>query len=216
MLDPPLTVQGEQQARELAQHLLLVGHTSQVIVSSPLRRALQTASLGCWRFLENGAQVVAQPLSQETSNVPCDTGQDVASIRGLFTDQPINLDAVELAWNSKTGKWSQDDEAVKQRAADLREWLSNLPAEELTLVTHGFFIHYLTEDGSDLEKHGTCSDHRLLNLMLKTNDSLQGLVSDIANYERTIWSRPGSAMRSAKRKVPKQAERFPCRRKVPD
>lgn len=35
---------------------------------------------------------------------------------------------------------------VRQRAAELRTWIYNRPEEHIALVTHGGFLHYLTED----------------------------------------------------------------------
>ncbi|KAJ8061186.1 hypothetical protein OCU04_010259 [Sclerotinia nivalis] len=50
--------------------------------------------------------------------------------------------------------YAPNHEAVQARAATLRAWLYQLEAQHVVLVTHGAFLHYLTEDGTveDLKK----------------------------------------------------------------
>ncbi|KAI9808882.1 MAG: hypothetical protein M1827_007157 [Pycnora praestabilis] len=49
------------------------------------------------------------------------------------------------------GKWAPTAEAIQGRAREARQWLKNRSEKEIVLVTHGGFLHYLTEDwtGSD-------------------------------------------------------------------
>lgn len=35
---------------------------------------------------------------------------------------------------------------MKRRAAAMRDWIYNRPEKHIALVTHGGFLHYLTED----------------------------------------------------------------------
>jgi len=48
------------------------------------------------------------------------------------------------------GEYEASVEAVEKRAAALRCWLWNRPEENIALVTHGAFLHYLTEDWTGL------------------------------------------------------------------
>jgi len=47
---------------------------------------------------------------------------------------------------SQAGEYEASLEAVQKRAAALRVWLWKRPEEHIVLVTHGAFLHYLTED----------------------------------------------------------------------
>jgi broad specificity phosphatase PhoE len=49
----------------------------------------------------------------------------------------------------QTGKWAPTAAALKNRALEARRWLKSRPEKEIVLVTHGGFLHYLTEDWED-------------------------------------------------------------------
>ena len=42
--------------------------------------------------------------------------------------------------------------AVRRRAAELRSWLWNRPEKHIALVSHGAFLHYLTEDWATYDR----------------------------------------------------------------
>lgn len=143
-MDPELTLTGVQQARDLK--LAFPAHEQiEVIFSSPLQRALQTALLAFGETTANDKAVIALPLAQETSHALCDTGRDVAALRELLPESNIDYQYVGLDWNSKRERWSQKDAAVEARAVDLRDYLASRPELEVVLVTHGYFLHFLTE-----------------------------------------------------------------------
>jgi hypothetical protein len=79
----------------------------------------------------------------------------------------VSFDLVSVGeWGSKAGRWASDQEALKQRARETRKWLrekmkqlslsdSHTPIVngekqyirgDCVLVTHGGFLHILTED----------------------------------------------------------------------
>lgn len=68
----------------------------------------------------------------------------------------------------QTGIYAPTLPAVRRRAAELRQWLWNRPEKHIALMTHGAFLHYLTEDWATYDKaHGKwegCLDSRLFNL----------------------------------------------------
>ena len=66
--------------------------------------------------------------------------------------KPVDLTLVTEGWNSKQGKWADDDEAIEERAKEMRKWLQARPEKEIVLVTHGGFLHYFTGDWSDSVK----------------------------------------------------------------
>lgn len=144
VLDPGLTSKGVQQA--CALKLAFPAHEQvEAVFSSPLQRALQTALLAFRGTAAIDKAVIALPLAQETSHALCDTGRDLAELKELFSGSSIDYQYVGPDWNSKLGKWSQNDTAVEDRAMDLRDYLASRPEREIVLVTHGFFLHFLTE-----------------------------------------------------------------------
>jgi broad specificity phosphatase PhoE len=143
-LDPEITQVGIQQARDLGRRFPF--HASiEAVFSSPLQRALRTALLAFGENRPIDDRIVALPLAQETSHALCDTGRNVDALKALFPETKVEYQYLEPDWNSKTGRWSQDDVAVEQRATRLRDFLACRPEQEIVLVTHGFFLHFLTE-----------------------------------------------------------------------
>ncbi|KAJ5760397.1 hypothetical protein N7520_007553 [Penicillium odoratum] len=155
--DAHLTETGKTQCRDLRDNFPYHDEVS-LILASPLRRTIQTAAHSFQPVLEKRqVPFVLVPKAQEISKQPCDIGQDSdvlkAEIPGLITpgaacfDQ-ANLDTslLEDGWNSKKGIYAPTSAAVRKRAAELRTWLWRLPHEHVVLVTHGAFLHYLTED----------------------------------------------------------------------
>ena len=96
--------------------------------------------------------VIALPETQETFDVPCDTGIDASLLAKEMEGKPIDLSRVENGWNSKTGYWAPTKSEVEKRAKDVRSWLRNRSEEEIVVVGHGGFLHYLTEDWTDFNE----------------------------------------------------------------
>jgi broad specificity phosphatase PhoE len=197
--DTILTEAGRLQAAKLRASLPNSSRRNiGVVVSSPLRRALQTALIGFEeliladraKVIANGIsddsaatdqsqsrtqpfRLVALPEAQETSDLPCDTGLPVADLAAEFDALDskwrgcVNFDLVSAEeWGSKTGRWACDRETLEKRARDTRIWLrqkmrqlslsENHPTTtkgekvhvrgDCVLVTHGGFLHLLTED----------------------------------------------------------------------
>ena len=94
-------------------------------------------------------KVIALPEIQETSDLPCDTGNDVAILLEEFADKPVDLGLVMKDWNSKAGKWAATSTAIEKRAREARVWLRGRKEENIAVVTHGGFLHFLTEVGSN-------------------------------------------------------------------
>jgi hypothetical protein len=77
-----------------------------MVVASPLRRTIYTALLGFETDIKSkGLKIVALPEIQETSDVACDTGSDVAVLKKEVDEKglPVDLGLVVEGWNSKVG-----------------------------------------------------------------------------------------------------------------
>ena len=111
--DAPLTELGKRQASRLPALTPELQETVEVILSSPLRRTLQTVSLGysdALKRLGGPGQVVCLPELQgrsradlECNDVPCDTGSDRAVLERLPEFASFNLSKLTPEWNSKQG-----------------------------------------------------------------------------------------------------------------
>ena len=163
MHDPSLTVLGEEQCRYLMEDFPYHQHVD-LLVASPLRRTIYTTLLGFKPVITRGLRILTLPEAQEVADLPCDTGSDVKLLKEEFHNQPVDFSLVHDGWNSKKGKWSADAKSIEARAREVRNWLRARPERHIVLVTHGGFLHSLTEDWSDSGKcnglsrvwEGTC------------------------------------------------------------
>ncbi|KAK5053769.1 hypothetical protein LTR84_001730 [Exophiala bonariae] len=175
-LDPTLTESGTRAAEQLGL-TFPESDSVGIVLSSPSQRAIQTAFAVFSKVLdqryfdpasgngvEAGAVFIVDPDAQERSALPCDTCSTRESLQQVFPylDLSTLSDAEDAPWRSKTGSYSDQDEAVKTRATRLRETLQKMVVScgkssrpNVALVTHGVFMKALTNDSSiDLPRPG--------------------------------------------------------------
>ncbi|RFU80824.1 phosphoglycerate mutase family [Trichoderma arundinaceum] len=172
--DPPLTQLGFKQAASL-ETTFPDPSSIAVVLSSPLKRALQTALAGFSHIIAldhdgngNGsrnARFIVDRDLQERSDLPCDTGSERALLEEAFPN--VDFSTLDEDWFLKTGAYAADDESVALRARTVREKLWSLaesvqreqpvPASRraIVIVTHGVFMKHLSLDMEiDLPKAG--------------------------------------------------------------
>ncbi|KAI1636533.1 histidine phosphatase superfamily [Biscogniauxia mediterranea] len=146
--DAPLTPLGKKQAASLAHQIPQLQQEAEVIISSPLRRTLQTTSLG-WgpavaRLGGPRRAVVVLPQAQECNDFPCDTG----SARGALEADPefaaFDLSPLAADWTSKAGFWAATEAALAARARWVRRYLRDRPERDIVLVAHGDILRRIT------------------------------------------------------------------------
>ncbi|KAG4259349.1 hypothetical protein FPRO03_13025 [Fusarium proliferatum] len=142
--DPELTPLGEEQAQALTTRFPELANI-ELIVSSPLQRTIQTALLAFPLKLQAGLQVLAWPEVQEASDLICDTGSHLPDIKARFCGLPIDFSLVEPDWHLK-GKSAPTAARLLERAQLARQWLSERPEAEIVVISHGCFLHFLTDD----------------------------------------------------------------------
>ncbi|GMF96496.1 unnamed protein product [Aspergillus oryzae] len=99
--DPELTPLGEEQARALGARFLALDNI-QLILSSPQRRAIQTALLAFSSHVGDGSlQVAAWPEVQEASDLISDAGRDLPDIQAEFEKLPVDFALVEPGFHIK-------------------------------------------------------------------------------------------------------------------
>jgi broad specificity phosphatase PhoE len=92
---------GEEQARALGS-IFAVSESIELILSSPLRRTIQTALLA-FPSGDKNLQVIAWPEVQEASDLICDNGRGLLDIKAEFEDLPVDFSLVEPGWHIKVG-----------------------------------------------------------------------------------------------------------------
>ncbi|KNC81186.1 hypothetical protein SARC_06469 [Sphaeroforma arctica JP610] len=145
--DPDLSVMGRQQSDDLKRYILLLkaetGRKVDLVVSSPLTRALSTATRALSR-VENGTSPVKVLASiRERSNRACDCGSSTDELRQSFPA----IDMRELPedwWQCWHGDFQESVESVAKRAEEFTEWLRGRPEKTIAVFSHGnFLLHQL-------------------------------------------------------------------------
>ncbi|PHH65992.1 hypothetical protein CDD81_940 [Ophiocordyceps australis] len=144
--DPDVTRLGQEQCAALRAafpYHALVKH----LVASPLRRTMTT----CIAAFGSGSlgPVAALDVLQEVSAAPCDVGSAREALRREFGSE-VDLAGVREGWTDK-GPGSVFEPTVDKltaRAREARRALRDLVQgeEHLVAVTHGGFLHFLTDD----------------------------------------------------------------------
>jgi broad specificity phosphatase PhoE len=148
LLDSVLSQNGEAQAAALATKLLESTTHVQLLVSSPLRRALQT-SIRVLPVLGAANHVLLAELAEERHAV-CDVGvvDLAASIRSVAVAGERAWDRShldELAWNASNARAfaslpnfvKEDNESAARRVQAAWQWLLARDEDVIAVVGHG-------------------------------------------------------------------------------
>ncbi|KAF2257565.1 phosphoglycerate mutase [Lojkania enalia] len=153
--DPLLTLFGEQQCHDIAATIPFHDQI-ELVVTSPPRRTIRTALLGFAPEVTRGVQVLALPLLQEASTLPCDTGSELGIIKEEFKDSAVDFSLVQEGWHLKQDTSLIKSAALLDRADATRRWLQSRPEKNIVVVSHGCFLHFLTDDwSSTINAQGT-------------------------------------------------------------
>lgn len=189
--DPKLTELGEAQCVALRESHFPDQSRISLIASSPLSRALHSASLifeSVLRSATGPRAILALPDAQETSTDPCDIGSNLDTLNATCwkNQWPVDLSMVKCNWNVKEPgtRYSPSSKAIRNRARNLRMFLRQqarvLLADgekdvHIALVAHGGFMHYLTEDWEGADRFPATGWH---NCETRTYTFAQGVMSD--------------------------------------
>src|SRR5271154_856073 len=153
--DPLLTEKGKEQAQEILETYQFLNQPT-LILTSPLRRAIETVLQAFHpSFNDNAAKVfsattfpriIALPHLQEVSEKPCDTGSSLASLKseyGEYVEFPEGFFDCNT-WFKKDGTiFSNENSLLSRRAEFVREYILGQLCEEVIVMTHGDFSHFL-------------------------------------------------------------------------
>lgn len=138
--DPKLTAQGRAQAAAAAEALR--GSGVKRLISSPYRRALETATIIADAL---GLDVAVEPLVRKRAAFHCDIGTDPAGLRSLCPRYRFDhLD--DPWWHDHVGLGVAETEAaLAERCAAFLAAAERLPDRtDVAVVTHWGFIRAAT------------------------------------------------------------------------
>ncbi|ORY73621.1 histidine phosphatase superfamily [Leucosporidium creatinivorum] len=161
--DAELTPLGRQQSAQLHEETKDgLQQTVELIVSSPLRRPMQTMLVGYPDLKARlNHKVVLLPELQEVNHLPCDTGSSRAFLEehDEFVKAGLDFSQIDesekrhgVGWTSKMGFF--DAENVIERAKWVRRWLRERKEEKIVVIAHGDILRVI-QDGyrSDPQTH---------------------------------------------------------------
>ncbi|KAI1381457.1 phosphoglycerate mutase-like protein [Hypoxylon crocopeplum] len=155
--DPRLTSAGIMECLALSQDIRPFRRKVTRIFSSPLRRAIETASIGIKPIVGEDIKVILLPELQEINATPSGTGSPKERLIKKYGTSQLDMSALDDDWWHKgpETRFSQGPAKVEARALEARRRLreaarsdaagSNTDAHIL-VITHGEFAHWLTED----------------------------------------------------------------------
>lgn len=76
-----------------------------LLLASPLRRALKTCSIAFQPGVDRGLKIIALPMAEEASDAPCDTGSEPEVLQAEFPDN-VDFDHVKHGWWVHEGEYA--------------------------------------------------------------------------------------------------------------
>ncbi len=140
--DARLSALGHRQVAETG--VALAGRSYDLVVTSPLTRALQTA-LGL--FYGRDVAILVEALPRERVEHSCDLGRSPEVLAKQFSG--LVFDHLDDPWwyvdaANGVGVAVEPESVVKARCDRFRAWLSARPEQVIAVVGHGTFFHHLS------------------------------------------------------------------------
>ena len=168
--DPCLTDTGIKQAESLGEHLRHIPRSDAIILSSPMRRAIQTAQIAVGQDIP----IEAFAELQEVSRSPCDTGTEINILEKEFPQVRFH---VPPEWPEKEGLFDVDGESRDRRAEAVRQIIKGRKENVIFLVSHGGFLSDMLNleldfDNAECRLYGIENDGKLVKSSVKIIPSM--------------------------------------------
>lgn len=143
--DAPLTELGHRQVAERAPELRQ--HAYELVVTSPLTRAIQT-TLGLFGDHPAAPPIHVECLHREFLESSCDVGRAPTLLARDFPNLAFgHLD--EIWWHNdgepdERGFANEPAAILTERVSGFRDWLAVRPERLIAVVGHGTFFYHLT------------------------------------------------------------------------
>jgi broad specificity phosphatase PhoE len=205
--DPDLTPKGKDQCAELSKKFPYFDRID-LVCASPIRRTIQTALLSMKPWLQPRKEIIlALPLAQEATSEPANTPSDIERLKKEYGDV-VNFErCIETYsdFNTKQGLWAPDGGSLKARALELRRFLCSRPEQDIVVVSHGEFLHYVSGDldENDKQTNGDWENCELRSYRFYPVDHEDALLQEMEeSVKLRNASGPGQAMGSASSGTP--------------
>jgi broad specificity phosphatase PhoE len=164
--DPDLTPKGQDQCKQLSTTLPYFDRVD-LVCTSPIRRAIQPTLISMEPYLQSGKHhILALPVAQEATDKSAKTPSDSTRLEkenGSVVDFHRCLDTY-TDYITKHGRCAPDGVSLKTRAVELCRFLRDRDKQEVVVVSHDDFVHYVTgdlnEDGSQAKGWWTNTEFR--------------------------------------------------------
>ena len=153
--DARLTELGQAQARAARERLRAIPFD--LVVVSPLTRAIQTASL-LFEGHPSEPRILVEVLHRECQESSCDVGRAASELAADFPHLDVGH-LPEVWWHAEEGAAQTFGLPIEprplfdRRVLAFREWLRARPEKTIAVVGHGTFFYHLT--GTFLENCAT-------------------------------------------------------------
>uniref|UniRef100_A0A7S3VI36 Phosphoglycerate mutase-like protein n=1 Tax=Dunaliella tertiolecta TaxID=3047 RepID=A0A7S3VI36_DUNTE len=139
--DTRLTESGKEGAKRAEAVAKSLEPQPDLLVISPLTRALQTASLAFLPWYSG--RVIVEPLARERVWLSSDTGRSPDLLAQDFKDYPqLSFEGLPDVWWYTGGL--EPEEAFQERVKEFKEWLLQRPETCIAIVAHWGLIYELT------------------------------------------------------------------------
>ncbi|SJX65145.1 uncharacterized protein SRS1_15954 [Sporisorium reilianum f. sp. reilianum] len=145
--DAPLTPLGKQQSARLPSLTHDLQSRAQVILSSALKRTLQSTKIGYAPAIERLGglgKVVLLPQLQECNAFPCDTGSAKEVLERDPELQGFDFSSLTPDWTSKQGFYAADEVSLNKRAQWVRQYIRSRPEQDIVVMAHGDILRRIT------------------------------------------------------------------------
>ncbi|KAI1336505.1 histidine phosphatase superfamily [Xylariaceae sp. FL0016] len=142
--DPDLTEEGREQCAVLREGLIKdpLAKQAELIITSPMRRTIQTALGSVDWLIEKGVKIEADACWQENSAKPCDTGSPVEKVKQEFPI--VDFANVDGVWPDKTSEaaylYRYNKQAILLRCQEALKKLYDRPEKVIVVVSHSGFL----------------------------------------------------------------------------
>ena len=112
-----------------------------LLVVSPMRRTLATASIGFGDLIGSMPWVAHESLREQAGYHPCDRRRPISELRESYNHVDFSLiqHNKDPLYYHQPGR--ETAENVTERAFDFFKWLDSRTEKEIVVVTHSAFLH---------------------------------------------------------------------------
>lgn len=139
--DPLLNDEGRKQALQLQHDLDAEKLPIELILVSPMRRALETMKIGFQHYIEDKhIPVKVIPLLQDCGDWACNVGSYTKDLEKQFPGYDYTACHEDPVFPKKEKIYKADYETSIQRSRVLAEFFAKIPEKVFAVVTHGVDI----------------------------------------------------------------------------